>query len=192
MPWWKTMYPEIFEIDLNFFQLYPFYSLAIIRSVNFRYILKDYYHCFISQANCKNAKRRLILTVTDEFCICCTKHYKSMKLWNVKQQPHEHSFHFIILIAPGSIIILFFLLSRVWGTPIFCEGCYSHPSAIHINWSPVTLKLIYKALVSWKRHIVNIGNIKVIWQLESYNSVLNYPLFFTICFITNGLHTTIK
>lgn len=39
------MYPEILEIDLNFFQLYPFYSLAIIRSVNFRYILK--YMCFI-------------------------------------------------------------------------------------------------------------------------------------------------
>lgn len=107
-----------------------------------------------------------------------------MKLWNGKQQPHEHSFSFIIVIAPGSIIILFFLFSRVWGIPIFLWSCYSHPSAISIKWSPVTLKLIYKALVSWKGHRVNIGNIKVIWQLESYNSVLNYLLFFAVCFIT--------
>lgn len=45
LAWWKTMYSELFEMYLIFFSILPFYSLAIIRSVNFRSILKDI--CFI-------------------------------------------------------------------------------------------------------------------------------------------------
>lgn len=43
--WWKTMYPELFEIYLKKISIASFYSLDVILSVNCRNILRD--KCFI-------------------------------------------------------------------------------------------------------------------------------------------------
>lgn len=99
--------------------------------------------------------------------------------------------HFISLFVVPLESIKILISPEKSEVPSFsCKG-YFHHSAVYIKcllYLPY-LKHLHKPLVSWKGHIINIGNRPSVTKYIYYDDSLNNNFFYN-CFITNGLRIT--
>ena len=114
--------------------------------------------------------------------VCCARHQVSMMLcW---KQLATLNIHFISLFVVPLESINILISPKKSEVPSFsCKG-YFHHSAIYIKcllYLPY-LKHLHKPLVSWKRHVINIGNRPSVTKYIYYDDSLNNNFFLQLLY----------